>query len=483
MIETGSYEEFLNRYSELIDSLAAVGWTPSEAFTRLTTIYPQACREHVVRALNSDRWTFVGRKEHLISNTMVAAALWYAVGVTHDLKPDPQYTAVCLDPAIIEDVPRLFEAAGVDQHKISLILSRIGAALKYLSENPYTGLDQASYDDFLADLPDEAQNISDEVINWPPSRFLVEDRLGDGSWSQALLRVGICPPDFDELELSLEQSSVSDRAFRNALGEFLSYCIRYDRRPTVLLYGSWSISRAQLGRVPLLGAVRGKYGSWYRALKLGRRLVNDALKMSSASAVPASAPSMDPPSSTGALRIEDLNAQGIGVVETPISFHKASPEKAWADLAAVMLTRLQELPWTQSMRLYYICPDVVEAEDYTPYVRIMRSPSGYLCELTALDEFVQVFPDYDTFYLLNHGWVEPRKNGYHTWTQNFLDVNSATSSVVNAMRFGMGCDRPDYFQSDDPARTPPADVLDPSANSIPMVPSKRSTRSISMDKD
>ncbi|GGH62506.1 hypothetical protein [Rothia aerolata] len=475
MIETGSYDEFIDQYSSLIESLASVGWTPAEAYARITTLYPTVSREHIARALNSGKWTFVGRKEHLVNNTMMSAALWYAVGITYDLEPDPAYTAVSLDPVIMQDIPRLFQAAEVSPETSALILARIGAGLKYLAEVPYTSLDEASYDDLLAHLPEEAQGISDEVMSWPPSRFMIEDRLGEGEWSKALLRAGVCPPNVEELGLNLAASSISDRAFRNALGEFLSYCIRYDRKPTVMLYGAWSTSTAQLGRVPLLGAVRAKYGSWSRALKLGRRMVNDALKMSAASAVPASASGEVTSPRTESLRIEDLKAQGIGVVETPKLSPEEAAEKAWKNLDSVLFSRLQELPWSQSMSVYYISPEVVATQDYTPYATILRTPAGYFCELSAAEAFEHISPDFDTDYLAQAGWVQPQNNGYPVWSQNFFSVSSAAEELLSAMRFGMGCERPDYFQSDDPGAAETS-AAHPNTGSIPMVPVEQTSQ-------
>lgn len=466
MADQGTYEDFINEFSPLLDELASAGWTPSEAYSRLVSIYPEVNSDNVHRAIYSGNWTFVGRKEHILNNVMMAAALWYAVAITHDLEPDREYTVVKLDPIIAQDLPRLFETAGVSPETIASIMSRCGAALKHLSANPYIRLDEASYDDFLENLPDEAQNISDGVLTWPPNRMIIEDRLGEGSFSSALLRVGICPPDLEDLELTLAPASLTDRTFRNALGEFLSYCIRYDRRPTVLLYGAWAVARNQLGRVPLLGTVRGKYGSWHRALKLGRRMVNDALHMGAARAVPVHSPPTGAP--TGRMRIEDLNAQGIGVVRTPSPTPAELQRQAWTALTDVLAGRLQELPWNQTLRVYYITPQAEEYDEYTPYAAIMRSPGGYLCELTDSYDFTTFEPDYDIDYLIEHNWAEPR-DGNLAWSQNFLDPQDAAQQIIEAMRLGMGCQSPDYFQSDDPAASPEADIANPSTGSVPMV--------------
>ena len=46
------------------------------------------------------------------------------------------------------------------------------------------------------------------------------------------------PPDYAEYNWQLSGTSLTDMEFRNQLGSFMSYCIRYDRQPTVLAYGT-----------------------------------------------------------------------------------------------------------------------------------------------------------------------------------------------------------------------------------------------------
>lgn len=450
-MSTDTYAEFIEQNSGLFAQLAHAGWTPSEAYHRITVMYPHLNSDFVHQAVNSGQWTFVGRKENLLNNVMMGAALWYAVAVTHDMQPDPEFSAVHLDPIIAQDIPRFFSAIGVSDQHIADIINKCGAALHHLSKNPYVRLDEASYDDFLENLPPEAQGITDEVFTWPPSRMIIEDRLGEGSFSKALLRVGICPPDLEEMALTVAPASVTDRAFRNALGEFLSYCIRYDRKPSMLLYGNWAVARNQLSRVPLLGAVRAKYGSWHRALKLGRRMINDALKMSSAQAVPAR---LDEPETTqtASFRIEDLKAQGIGVVQSQKPHPQEVEKRAWESLSAVLQSQLQELPWNQVLRVYYVSPESTSAQELTPYATILRSPGGYLCELTDSVDFVAFEPQFNVEFLASNGWAAPR-DGSAVWSHNFFNVAIAAPEIIAAMRFGMGCTRSDYFQSENPTHS------------------------------
>lgn len=463
-----TYTEFCERYDSLLNGLARMGWTSSEAVHRASVLYPDIDRDLLDQAVHSGRWLFGSSQGQTHSNVLMASAIWYAVAVSFDFEPDYEYAAVGLDPTIIQDLPRMLESFAVPAETIAGIVGRIGAALKYMAEHPYTELEEQAYDDFLANLPQEIAHISRGDFSWPPSRALIEDRLGDRSWSKALLKVGACPPDAERQGIKLEAHSLSERTFRNTLGEFLNYCIRYDRKPSVLLYGSWAEDPARSGRVPRLGAVRAMYGSWHLALQAGRQMLNDALAMGGSPALPARSVAQPPVDPTEPLNIEDIQAQGIGVVRPKPLTDSERSARAWQGLISVMEQRLEELPWSLSLRMYYISPEVVATGDYTNYVSILRSPAGYFCELTSPEEFGLIEVELDTEFLEGAGWRTPAAGG--RWTRNFLSLKDAAYGIIEAMRKGMGCDHSDYFQSDDPTGSPAANVAHPNTGSIPMVP-------------
>lgn len=459
------YLAFCNRYESLFSGLVSMGWTHAEVYTRVTTLFPDINREHFETAMASDRWVFTGRQEQTLNNVMMAAALWYAVAITYDLEADPEYAAVHLDTVILQDLPRLLDSLGSTPEDISDIMGKLGAALKYLAKHPYTELHEAEYDDLLENLPAPAARVSGGTLEWPPTRAVIENRVGDRSWSVALLKTGICPPDAADQGISLSASSLTDRTFRNALGEFLNYCVRYDRKPTVMLYGHWAESTTRHYKAPHLGAIRAKYGSWHTALQEGRALINDALNLSSSAALPVR--STTHPDPTEPLNIDDITAQGIGIVQPKKLSTEEEAQKAWDGLTQVMQQRLEELPWSLSLHLYYISPAVAETGDYTNYASVLRSPAGYFCELTSASEFTSIDVTITDEVLAAAGWENPLSNG--RWTKNFLSVGEAAQDIIAAMRYGMGCTQPDYYQSDDPANMQALEA-NPSTGSIPMVP-------------
>lgn len=456
-----TYPDFLDRYAPLISDLAAHGWTATETYHRLILLYPQANRDHLNQAIHSGDWTFATNRDHTISTVLMASALWYAVANAYDLQPNPSYAAVTLDPVILQDLPSMLETFDVAPEHTATIVGMVGAALEYLAEHPYTTLEESDYDEFIANLPPEATGLSRDNFNWPPPRGIITDRLGDRSWADALLKVGICPPNHADLGISLDPNSLSETDFRNALSEFLSYCIRHDRKPTVLLYGTWSAShRPASGNTPYLGLVRASYGSWQKALTTGRRMINDALHF------------QDPvrPRTAEPLTIESVTAQGIGIVQTG-----AAPVDLWETLHTTMFQRLEELPWSLSLRIYYMESSQQDGENYLNHVRILRSPAGYICELTSPEEFTTTSVTLDTEALISQGWAVPIPGG--RWTKTFLSVPEAATGIISAMRDGMGCTRPDYYQSESPNIASQVDLSYPTTGAIPMVsqPAQAST--------
>ena len=334
------------------------------------------------------------------------------------------------------DMLRLLESARVSPQNIALILGKVGAGLKYLALHPYTQLDELTYRDVCQHLPAESQDVAHGSFVWPPSCESIRDQLGDGGWSTAMLRTGVCPPDYEEYNWQLGGTSLTDMEFRNQLGSFMSYCIRYDRQPTVLAYGTWSTMRSNLGRVPFLAAVRAKYGSWRTALQVGRTMVTNALQMTKREVAPVRVPP-HPPS----ISPEQLAVQGIGVVK---SEQTVSVRDRWDEVTNSLGQRLASLPWSRHLRTYYVLTSAAHA-NAMPLVCIYRSPAGFLCEIAMEAE---VLPKFSTDYLRSHGWAAPTPM-QPMWNRNVFDPHEAAQDVVQAMRWGMGCSRWDYYRTDD----------------------------------
>ncbi|WP_455117157.1 dehydrogenase [Rothia mucilaginosa] len=338
---------------------------------------------------------------------------------------------------------------------------------------------------------------------WPAPAQTVNDYLGDGNWSLGMLRTGIYPAEALENEWYIDAAAVPEDFAPKTLSLFLSYCARYDREPTALNYGYWSTIPTLIEQVPPLGAVRAKFGSWQTTLHRGRTQIARELRLwtkneASAAAVEASATESNEAEVSAAEELELLDAeltnadaeltnaelteaelaeldtpdgfpvdapaepaeqaeparlsarelteQGIGVVQTAHTDLAAYHRTQWEQTVDVFGERLAQLAWNRRLSTYYFFDGAcLEDAEPTPVVTVFRSPTGFLCEL---EPTVEALPAFDPEFLQEHGWRHPVPV-HALWNLHALDPMEAAAAVIEAMRSGCGCERWDFYRTDD----------------------------------
>ena len=78
-------------------------------------------------------------------------------------------------------------------------------------------------------------------------------------------------------------------------------------------------------------------------------------------------------------------------------------------------------------------------------VTVFRSPTGFLCEL---EPTVEALPAFDPEFLQEHDWRHPVPV-HALWNLHALDPLEAAAAVIEAMRSGCGCERWDFYRTDD----------------------------------
>ena len=488
------YLDFHDEYAELIAELAALGFTPSQVLRRLNFLYPRINKKHLNYALNSGIWQFGPVAADAPTYTMIACGLWYVFAEAYDLPPEPEYAALILDCDIIHDLPPALEARHFNSEDIAGILAKIGATLKYLAAHPYSQLEEETYAQTLEDIRQRgvaeigteggslytllASSMEGESA-WPAPVQIVNDYLGDGDWSLGMLRTGIYPAEALENEWYIDAAAVPEDFASKTLSLFLSYCARYDREPTALVYGYWSTIQTLIGEVPPLGAVRAKFGSWQATLHRGRAQIARELRLwtrNEANVADAEASTADSSvaESNAAEELElldaelteaeltelaeselaeparlsarELNEQGIGVVQTAHTDLAAYHRTQWEQTVEVFGERLAQLAWNRRLSTYYFFDGAsLEDAEPTPVVTVFRSPTGFLCELEPTAE---ALPAFDPEFLQEHGWRRPVPV-HALWNLHALDPLEAAAAVIEAMRSGCGCERWDFYRTDD----------------------------------
>ena len=401
------------------------------------------------------------------------------------------------------------EARHFNSEDIAHILAKIGATLKYLAAHPYSQLEEETYAQTLEDIRQRgvkeigteggslytllASSMEGESA-WPAPVQTANDYLGDGNWGLGMLRTGIYPAEALENEWYIDAAAVPEDFASKTLSLFLSYCARYDRDPTALMYGYWSTIQTLIGEVPPLGAVRAKFGSWQATLHRGRAQIarelrlwtrdeaNEAAAKASAAEAsaaeeferldaelasaelteaelakldtsdnsPADAPAEQAEQAEQAepvrLSARELTEQGIGVVQTAHTDLAAYHRTQWEQTMEVFGERLAQLAWNRRLSTYYFFDGAcLEDADPTPVVTVFRSPTGFLCELEPTAE---ALPAFDPEFLQEHDWRRPVPV-HALWNLHALDPLEAAAAVIEAMRSGCGCERWDFYRTDD----------------------------------
>jgi len=468
---------------------------------RLNFLYPHINKKHLNYALDSGIWQFGPVTADAPSYTVLACGLWYVFAEAYDLPPEPEYAALILDCDIIHDLPSALEARHFNNEDIAHVLAKIGATLKYLAAHPYSQLEEEAYAQTLEDIRLRgvkeigteggslytllASSMEGESA-WPAPVQTVNDYLGDGDWSLGMLRTGIYPAEALENEWYIDAAAVPEDFAPKTLSLFLSYCARYDREPTALNYGYWSTIPTLIEQVPPLGAVRAKFGSWQTTLHRGRTQIARELRLwtrneanaaalesgaaesneAEASVAESSAAEelelldakltnadaelpeteLAEPAEPARLSARELTEQGIGVVQTAHTDLAAYHRTQWEQTVEVFGERLAQLAWNRRLSTYYFFDGAcLEDADPTPVVTVFRSPTGFLCEL---EPTVEALPAFDPEFLQEHGWRHPVPV-HALWNLHALDPLEAAAAVIEAMRSGCGCERWDFYRTDD----------------------------------
>ena len=146
------------------------------------------------------------------------------------------------------------------------------------------------------------------------------------------------------------------------------------------------------------------------------------------------------------LSARELTEQGIGVVQTAHTNLAAYHRTQWEQTVEVFGERLALLAWNRRLSTYYFFDGAsLEDADPTPVVTVFRSPTGFLCELEPTAE---ALPAFDPEFLQEHGWRRPVPV-HALWNLHALDPLEAAAAVIEAMRSGCGCDRWDFYRTDD----------------------------------
>ncbi|MCT2242669.1 TY-Chap domain-containing protein [Rothia kristinae] len=450
------YREFRARYGPLLERLNDVEWTRREARSRMLTVHPEMDHELLDRALAEMSWRSELRREDPLGGVVISCSLLLAVNDLFDLGEDPEYAVTLLERAIFQEMSAFMNLHGISDEAAAHILSRLAASNRFLAEYPRTTLTQEEYRGFLRDIPEYLRELSAAKDGrWPVSDALIRERIGEGSWTRALLAVGMSPEERYAADGTDLIPEYTEARFRSAMADFFTFCIRTDRIPHALLYGRWAASgsRSRVPR-PNLATVRHQFGSWSQAIAHGRELIN--------SSDPAQAdpryeehwvgpwtqptPVVSPSGGRAAWSVSSWTDRGIGVVghlrAEPGETSEADAEAAWEELVGEIAQAVRDLPWNHFLTVEY---ETGNNLDEAPFAQAFTGPAGVEVTLVSERFLPAIVWPIDDAHLQRTGWTAPDESQPH-WRQGRLEPEAAARTLVDGLRHGRDCSDPYSFR-------------------------------------
>lgn len=432
------YQQFLQDHGHLVQIMIDAGWSRWESRHRLARIYPDIPQGLAIRAIEDQAHSFRLPVGDPITATVASCALWIAVNQSLGLGEDREFALVHGDPKILDELSQFFEYVSLSRESVVTIMGWMGATFRHLSANPRTTLTSEQYTEFTRNQPPELQEIAQNRPEMKaPSEKVIRTRLGHGSWDRALMSSGLAPTQRFAPDGHDQNPVFTEDRFRSAIADFLTYCIRNNRQPQSLAYGSWAAepNRHHVPR-PLLVTVLQHYGSWRKALAHGRELINqDAPSQADPRhqekwVGPWTRPIRLSAVESGATwTTKDWQEEGIGVVETR---PRVSPESPWEELVHVLDVDLSGLPWHHFMTVEYL---VDTDQDVHPQAQALTGPEGITVTLLSEQELPTTAWGIDTQYLTDAGWNPPTA-ALPQWHLLGLSPEEAAHELVHGLRFG-----------------------------------------------
>ncbi|ERG63194.1 hypothetical protein L332_01825 [Agrococcus pavilionensis RW1] len=248
------------RYSEQ-------GLSKRATIERLVVRHQELPEEIIERVLRRLPVAFVpGGVRALFPENALSAAVWYAIGVDHRVRPIDDIAVA--RAALGADVVGFLEEQ--DGLPVDEIAATVAAARDLADADPSVTIASARYDAVRAHILDRwGLSTAKGRSPWPPTKQTIIRRLGDGSWKDALEAMG----------LEIRRAGRPKGLLHFTADEYIEAVVAYAEsslerggRPSYAGYEQWVRREAAGGvRRPSGAAIRDRFGGWASALMMARR--------------------------------------------------------------------------------------------------------------------------------------------------------------------------------------------------------------------
>lgn len=333
-------------------------------------------------------------------------SLLYVTGKHHGIEPDYQLTLGQMPTAEIAEL-RLLTRAEIPPRRFAEILAVAETTKLAIRARVARSL---SVEEYAATAEPLARRFRGHIFGdtaaWPAPVSALKQRLGGGSWEQALSTVG--------LQLRKAADRFGEDDFIRAIHDYTEECAGCDFPLSLETYDRWVTAEVSLGGDrPSAIELMVHFGGWQKAI----------------STIP------------GYEAKRGLPGSDMGSYE-PALFDRTDSalEAAWLRAGEHICELLANVPRHRSVQIQY--GDTADGS-ISPYAQGIRGADGVWCEVVSERLLPSEQWPIDAEYLEARDWLVPDDEVPH-WCKENIAFQDAGHQLLKGLRFGRLC--PDPWQ-------------------------------------
>ncbi len=257
-------EALWTEHGATIGALANQGLSKQQILDRFALLFPELEPATIQIALDRSGITYSKPLDpRHFTDAALELGVWYVVGLDLRLDADRRASLASTDFDDAFELRNALAAREFANDQIAEILAVAIGAREHAATTPCS-LSKASYDALRTPTVD-SHHDAQRLHPWPADAQTVMKRLGEGYWTDAMVRIGLAP---NQRGRSKGLLMFSEESYPRALAKYV-----YDRRTAGATtsyadYDAWRRREYRDGRTwPSGVAVRNRYGSWSNAMR------------------------------------------------------------------------------------------------------------------------------------------------------------------------------------------------------------------------
>jgi uncharacterized protein (DUF433 family) len=256
-------EEFWGQHGATVEALANQGRSKQQILDRFALLFPELEQAIIQAALDRCGITFSKPGPRHFSDPALELGVWYVLAVHLQIAADRGAALASMDFEEASALCAALRQRGFSRDEVAETLA-VAIEARELAATTACSLSKAKYDQLRTPTAN-SQRDTRGLHPWPPDSQTVMKRLGNGYWTEAMVRIGLVP---NEGGRSKGLLMFSEESYPSALEKYVN-----DRRAAGATtsfddYDAWRRREYRDGRTwPSGVAIRNRFGSWSSAMR------------------------------------------------------------------------------------------------------------------------------------------------------------------------------------------------------------------------